>query len=156
VWQPTGPARFGSYILASWGSRVAAALVDFVFIALAFVPSIALFVAHLRVAGAILLALAFIWTYVLYAPVFMMRAGRRNGQTPGKQILGIRVVRQGGERMDFGWSLLRELIVKGLLIGMIGSFFLSIPIVLDYLWPLWDEQNRALHDMIVSTRVVDA
>jgi uncharacterized RDD family membrane protein YckC len=154
--QPPGPARFGSYILASWGSRAAAALVDFLVMVLAFVPSIALFVVHARVGGAILLVLALIWTYFLYAPLFMMRSGARNGQTPGKQMLGIRVVRQGGEKMDFGWSLLRELIVKGLLIGVLGGFFLSLPIVLDCLWPLWDEQNRALHDMIVSTRVVNA
>ena len=156
AWAAPGPPRFGNYVLASWGSRVAAALLDFLFIVLAFVPSVALFLADLRLAGFILLMLALIWTYFLYAPLFMMRAGERNGQTPGKQILGIRVVRQGGERMDFGWSLLRELIVKGLLIGVVGGFFFSLPVVLDYLWPLWDEQNRALHDMIVSTRVVDA
>ena len=24
----------------------------------------------------------------------------------------------------------------------------------DVLWPLWDEENRALHDLIVDTRVV--
>jgi uncharacterized RDD family membrane protein YckC len=127
--QPPGPARFGSYILASWGSRAAAALVDFLVMVLAFVPSIALFVVHARVGGAILLVLALIWTYFLYAPLFMMRSGARNGQTPGKQMLRIRVL---------------------------GGFFLSLPIVLDCLWPLWDEQNRALHDMIVSTRVVNA
>jgi uncharacterized RDD family membrane protein YckC len=154
-WPAPGPPRFGNYILATWLSRVAAALLDVLFILLAFVPSVALFSAHARVAGVILLLLALIWTYFLYAPVFMMRAGERNGQTPGKQILGIRVVRQDGEPMDFGWSLLRELIVKGLLIGVLGGFFLSLPILLDCLWPLWDEQNRALHDMIVSTRVVD-
>ena len=28
------------------------------------------------------------------------------------------------------------------------------PRSLDILWPLWDEENRALHDFIVSTRVV--
>ena len=24
----------------------------------------------------------------------------------------------------------------------------------DVLWPLWDEENRALHDLIVDTRVI--
>ena len=156
AWQPAGPARFGGHILASWGSRAAAFLLDSVFVLLAFVPAIVVLANHGTAVGLILLGLAFIWTTFLYAPVFMMRAGDRNGQSLGKQILRIRVVRQGGETMDFGWSLLRELIVKGLLIGMVGSFFLSIPVLLDYLWPLWDEQNRALHDMIVSTRVVEA
>ncbi len=26
--------------------------------------------------------------------------------------------------------------------------------LVDYLWPLWDDQNRAIHDMIAETRVV--
>jgi uncharacterized RDD family membrane protein YckC len=92
---------------------------------------------------------------VVYAPVFMMRAGERNGQTPGKQIARIRVVRESGEPLTYGYSLLRELAVKQLLIGSVGAFFLSIPVLLDYLWPLWDDQNRALHDMVAQTRVVE-
>jgi uncharacterized RDD family membrane protein YckC len=28
--------------------------------------------------------------------------------------------------------------------------------VLNYLWPTWDEQHRALHDMAAKTRVVAA
>lgn len=156
AWQVPGPPRFGSYTLASWASRVGASLLDFVLIVLAFVPGIAVLAADGDTLGVILLFLAWVWTSFLYAPLFMMRGGERNGQTPGKQIVGIRVVRQGGEALDYGWSLLRELIVKGLLIGGVGSFFFSIPILLDCLWPLWDEQNRALHDLIVSTRVVDA
>jgi uncharacterized RDD family membrane protein YckC len=26
--------------------------------------------------------------------------------------------------------------------------------LMDVLWPLWDEENRALHDFFVDTRVV--
>ena len=46
--------------------------------------------------------------------------------------------------------------IKYLLFGVVGGFFLAIPTLLDYLWPLWDEQNRALHDMLASSRVVQA
>ena len=28
--------------------------------------------------------------------------------------------------------------------------------LLDYLWPLWDPKNEALHDKIGGTRVVEA
>jgi hypothetical protein len=28
--------------------------------------------------------------------------------------------------------------------------------LLDVLWPLWDDQDRALHDMVVSTHVIRA
>jgi hypothetical protein len=31
-----------------------------------------------------------------------------------------------------------------------------IPAVLDYLWPLWDRRNQALHDKVVSSVVIKA
>ena len=31
-----------------------------------------------------------------------------------------------------------------------------IPVLLDYLWPLWDQKNQALHDKVVSSVVVRA
>jgi uncharacterized RDD family membrane protein YckC len=46
--------------------------------------------------------------------------------------------------------------LKGLALGIAGSIIPLIPYLLNYLWPLWDDQNRALHDMIVSTHVVQA
>ena len=46
--------------------------------------------------------------------------------------------------------------VPWLLFGFVGGFFFSIPTLVDYLWPLWDDENRCLHDMVVSTHVVKA
>jgi uncharacterized RDD family membrane protein YckC len=147
---------FVGHVLATWGSRVGATLLDGVFLAAAFVAPIALLGSGANAAGGVLLVAAFAWAYLGYAPVFMMREGAHNGQTPGKQIVGIRVVREGGEPFNYGYALLRELGIKTLLFGLVGSFFVYIPILLDYLWPLWDEQNRALHDMVAATRVVQA
>jgi uncharacterized RDD family membrane protein YckC len=90
-----------------------------------------------------------------YAPYLMCREGEHNGQTWGKQAAGIRVVKEDRQAMAFGSSLLRELVIKTILFGWIGgSVFIGW--LLDVLWPLWDDQNRALHDMIVATRVVQA
>jgi uncharacterized RDD family membrane protein YckC len=86
----------------------------------------------------------------------MRRAGARNGQTWGKQLLGIRVVRDDGAAYGTGSALVRELVVKELMIGFVGAIAFSIPFVVDSLWPLWDDSNRALHDMIVSSHVVRA
>ena len=86
--------------------------------------------------------------------VLMARQGEHNGQTWGKQIVGIRVVRDNGEQVDFGFAFLRDVVVKGLLFGFVGGWFFSIPTLVDYLWPLWDGENRCLHDMVVSTHVV--
>ncbi len=48
----------------------------------------------------------------------------------------------------------REVAVKALLFAGVGSMLFSVPWLLDVLWPLWDDQRRALHDMLVDTRVV--
>ena len=91
-----------------------------------------------------------------YYPLLMMREGQTNGQTLGKQIVGIRVVQDSGEPYTYGPAALREFAIKYLLFGVVGGFFLAIPTLLNYLWPLWDDQNRALHDMLASSHVVQA
>jgi uncharacterized RDD family membrane protein YckC len=67
---------------------------------------------------------------------------------------GIRVIRPDGQRMTFGYAVLREVLVKALLIGVIASATIGIAWLLDILWPLWDEENRALHDFVVNTRTI--
>ena len=86
----------------------------------------------------------------------MRRPGERNGQTWGKQLFGIRVVRTNGVPMDFTWSAVREPLVKGLGLGIASTIIPLVPYLLDFLWPLWDDENRAVHDMVVGTRVVKA
>lgn len=87
---------------------------------------------------------------VLYAPVLMCRKGERNGQTLGKQALGIRVVREDAEPIGVPVAFMREFVGKSLL----GSVF-PYPVV-DYLWPVWDRRSQAVHDKIASTFVVRA
>src|SRR5215210_1369299 len=148
--------------LASWGSRLAAYLVDGLIL---IVPVIALTVVVVAIATGsdtagwvtgIFGFLAYLVVAFLYAPLLMARDGSRNGQTWGKQALGIRVIRDGGEPMNFGWGALREIVVKGLGVGIASSIIPIIPWFLNFFWPLWDDQNRALPDMIVSTHVVQA
>jgi uncharacterized RDD family membrane protein YckC len=64
------------------------------------------------------------------------------------------VIRDNGEQIELGFGFLREFVVKNLLFGVIGGFFAGIPTLVDYLWPLWDDENRCLHDMVVSTHVI--
>ena len=156
---PHGQPVFRGMECATWGSRVGAYLLDVLFAMI--IPSIvgiallASGVTGLEIAGGILLILALAISFPLYSAAFEARSGRRSGQTLGKQMVGIRVVRDGGEPIGFGFALLRELAVRWLLIGMVGGLFFFPPF-LDLLWPLWDETNRALHDMVVSTHVVRA
>jgi uncharacterized RDD family membrane protein YckC len=159
--RPEAGAGWVGKPLASWGSRVGAQLLDALIL---IIPSailvglvIGVFAAGSEVGGvvaAIIAFLAYLLLALFYAPVLMARSGERNGQTWGKQILGIRVIRDQGEPIELGFAFLREFVVKNLLFGTIGGFFLAIPTLLDYLWPLWDDQNRCLHDMVVSTHVL--
>lgn len=75
------------------------------------------------------------------------------GQSPGKQLLGMRVVRSDTHRVaSWGRMALRELICKQL-VGLAAAITV-IGLVL-YLWLLWDEQNQELWDKMASTLVVD-
>jgi len=148
--------------LAGWGSRVGATLLDTLILS---VPVIALVIVVVAVAagsdtGAVATGivgfLAYLLAALFYAPVLMARDGARNGQTWGKQIVGIRVVRDNGQPFDIGSGFVREFAVKGLLFGGVGSAFGGIPTLIDWLWPLWDDENRTLHDMIVKTHVMRA
>ena len=161
-WQqsPALPYPWAGAPLSGWWSRVAAAILDalilFALVA-ALVALVVVVALGSDVAGVVVGILAFflyLAAVLLYAPVLMARPGDKNGQTWGRQIVGIRVVRDSGEPLGFGFAVLRELVVKTLLFGVVGGFFASIPTLLDVLWPLWDDENRALHDMIVKTHVL--
>jgi uncharacterized RDD family membrane protein YckC len=146
--------------LASWGSRVGATLIDWLILIVPVAVLIALVVllAFSSDVGAVALGVfsgvAYLVGVFLYAPVLMMRSGNANGATWGKQIVGIRAVRDAGRPFDFGSALMREFVIKGLLFGTVGGWFFGIPTLLDYLWPLWDDENRCLHDMVAKTHVV--
>lgn len=168
--------------LAGWGSRVVATLIDGFIILLPFalfggigaamlggsrtpsypsdsgypttVPS------HYSSDGSVLILmgfafLAFLAVSFLYAPLLMARDGAKNGQTWGREVVGIRAVRDNGQPWDFGSALLREVVVKGIAVSVASSIVPLLPWLLNYCWPLWDRENRALHDIAVSSHVVN-
>ena len=63
-------------------------------------------------------------------------------------------LRANGKPIDFGFAMLREVVVKAFLFGILGTMTGGLANLVDVLWPLWDEENRALHDIIVDTRVI--
>jgi uncharacterized RDD family membrane protein YckC len=162
----TAPYGTGSYRLAGWWSRVAAALIDGLIVGVGGILLMVLIGAIFSagffagdevgvvslVVGLFIAFLAFAVVALLYAPWMMART---DGRTLGRMAMNIRVVRANGEPMSFSFAMLREVAVKWLLFGMIaGSVTFGLAYFVDVLWPLWDEENRALHDIIVDTRVV--
>jgi uncharacterized RDD family membrane protein YckC len=156
----------GRYVLSGWWRRVGAQLVDGVIVGLGGLALLVALTAPFSIGffasdevglvsvivGLMLAIVCVAIVALLYAPAMMART---NGRTLGRMATGIRVVRANGEPMTFGYAMLREVAVKALLIyGIAGSLTAGLAVLADVLWPLWDEENRALHDFIVNTRVV--
>jgi uncharacterized RDD family membrane protein YckC len=71
--------------------------------------------------------------------------GSASGQTLGKRALSIRVIDfRGGGPIGFGRGVIRY----------IGKLVSSIPILLGFLWMLWDREKQTWHDKIANTVVV--
>ena len=66
------------------------------------------------------------------------------GTTPGKKLLGLRVINEDGTPARFMTMLLREWVGK-LLSGMVVG--------VGFLWILFDKDNQGWHDKLMSTYV---
>ena len=76
----------------------------------------------------------------------------KTGQSVGKAQMGISLVDSStGMPLGAGRCFLREF-VFGLLNGVTGSVFG----ILDYLWPLWDQNNERIMDKFMTSRVVNS
>jgi len=154
--------------LAGWWIRVGAQLLDLLIV---WLPASALLLAPILAAesardgsGAettwliVAIVMVFVATgvHLFYAPLLMKRKGRRNGQSWGKQICGIRVIRADGEQMRFSDAALRQIIYKSFGLLVASTFIPIFPWILAYLWPTWDEEHRTLYDLAADTRVVAA
>jgi uncharacterized RDD family membrane protein YckC len=155
----------GAFVLAGWWRRVGAAVVDgFIITTVALIIMAPLGVGFFAnrngsstgffaLVAALFVAMLVIAVVALaYAPLMMART---NGQTIGRMATGIRVVRANGQPITLGFAAIREVAVKALLVNAVaGGLTGGLAPLLDILWPLWDDENRALHDMVVDTRTV--
>ncbi len=152
---------FASAPPAEYWRRAVAAVIDALVVGVAAAIVLALALAPLNVddeggvVGAIVVALVAILGIsigaLLYAPLVMART---NGKTLGKMATGCRVVRGDGRRIDFLWAAYREVLVKAVALGVAGAATGGIAYLVDLLWPAFDSKNRALHDIVVDSRVV--
>ncbi len=67
------------------------------------------------------------------------------GATPGKMLLGIRVVKTNGRPVDWLTALMRE---------VVGKTLSTLPLGLGYLWAFFHPKRQAWHDLIADTLVV--
>jgi uncharacterized RDD family membrane protein YckC len=164
---PQGNLPYGMPPLASWGARLGATLLDGLIIML--VPMGLLIAGYTRFAAKVIdrqnqcddagvsncrlphipsssLALILIGGALSLVGFFYLSYREGNsGQTPGKKIVGIRLLREhDGSTLGFGLAFGRRLlhVIDG------------AACYLGYLWPLWDEKNQTFTDKIVHTVVI--
>jgi uncharacterized RDD family membrane protein YckC len=153
------------YELAGLGSRFLALCVD---IAVQALVVLTLFIAFLLIAvitgggsgrsvaraatgvekegTAILIAIAVIFGFVLFFGYFIVFELLWNGQSPGKRLLGLRVVRDAGFPIDAGASVIRNLV--RVIETSLGFYFFSAIVMLI------SPENKRLGDFAAGTIVV--
>jgi len=67
------------------------------------------------------------------------------GQTPGKYLMGLRIVKVDGSRVTIGAAIRR-------LIG----YYISAILLLGYIWVLFDDRRQGFHDKFAGTFVIYA
>jgi uncharacterized RDD family membrane protein YckC len=80
---------------------------------------------------------------ILYQWYFLTQ---QDGQTPGKRMMGIRVVRVNGEPIDFTTALIRY----------VGYYINTFVIGIGWLWALFNDKHQGWHDLLAGTYVVRA
>jgi uncharacterized RDD family membrane protein YckC len=103
-----------------------------------FIHVLGLGVASSTVHGLVALVVSLL-VFALYSIVFWSMIG----QTPGKAILGLRVVQTSGKRPTVGCSIVRFL----------AYWISALPLFLGFLWVFSDGQRQGWHDKIAHTCV---
>ena len=137
--------------LASWGRRAGGWFVDLLVYVVALVATFVFALATEDSATgepSDLAALLFFVTWFLGPSLYAWLMVGAWGQTLGKMAVGITVARSADAgRVSYLRSLGR--VASTWLLGL-----LFLPILLAYLWPLWDGRNQTLYDKMAGTIVV--
>lgn len=146
---------------ASWGSRLVAYLIDGALVSVPIIIGVILFTATAAglnfdsetgaVSGgaSVLLVVVGSIFYLAAIAFAVWNQGWRQGttgQSIGKSIMKISVIKQDGTFMGGGLGIGRMIVHS--IVG--GACFLN------YLWPLWDDRSQTWTDKILDTIVVEA
>ena len=102
--------------------------------------------AESKTVESIAIAIVIFFVFTIFFGYFIAFEAAWNGQTPGKRLLGIRVVRDGGYPVDFMGSLVRNLVRT--LEFALGFYALSAVVT------LLSSENKRLGDYAAGTIVV--
>ncbi len=80
---------------------------------------------------------------VLYNGYFWTQ---NNGQTPGKSLMGVRVVKTNGQGLTWLDAIIRY----------VGYYINTFLLFIGWLWAIVDSKNQGFHDKLAGTVVVKA
>ncbi|HET8772395.1 MAG TPA: RDD family protein [Thermoanaerobaculia bacterium] len=106
------------------------------------------FTAQQNEAATLLILLAYIPAYVFPVLYEALMLSTRDGQTIGKKVLKLRVVRPDGSSISTGQAWGRA--VMRLILGVFCAG------IVDYIVFFFTEDKTTLHDMVAGTRVVES
>ncbi|MFO7760068.1 MAG: RDD family protein [Thermodesulfobacteriota bacterium] len=85
-----------------------------------------------------------VFTTFVIIPAYFFVFHALDGVTPGKLIMGIRVVNLENKTIKLGVSFLR----------VIGYILSGFPMAAGFLWILMDQNKKAWHDKLAGTKVI--
>jgi uncharacterized RDD family membrane protein YckC len=130
-------ARSANYELAGLGTRLIALIIDgFVLGIISWVIGLVLGDTATGGIGGFIIGVAYQWYFLT----------QQNGQTPGKKLMGIRVIKVNGQPLQGADAVIRY----------IGYYINSIVIMIGWVWAIFDENNQGWHDKLAGTYVVRA
>ena len=80
--------------------------------------------------------------YFLVSVIYNIAFWLLSGQTPGKRVLGVRVMRTDGTRLKLGNALRRQV-----------GYWISSIFCLGFIWILFDNRRQGWHDKLAGTIV---
>ena len=159
--QPMQATAFGQQRYAEWGERAMGALIDYgislgifivLFIIFAVLASVGSTISDNLPGGIICIGtcIAFIslFGFGIYNKVYLVS---KRGSSIGQNTQHLKVIDAAGNIPTMGTLILRLLVQSGLgLVPVVGS----VLVIVDLLFPLWDEKKQTIHDKAASTFVV--
>lgn len=120
---------------AGIGQRLIAIIIDSILLGIVSGIIVAI-VGDVGAIGGFLIGVAYQWYFLT----------QNKGQTPGKVLLGIRVVKANGAPLS----------AIDVVIRYIGYYINTFFIFIGWLWAVWDGNHQGWHDKLAGTYVVKA
>ncbi len=164
--QPTQPTAFGQLRYAEWGERALGALIDYGISLGIMIVLFIVFGVLAGIGGAVggggdgnpllggvicfgtVIGFLSLFGFGIYNKIYLVS---KRGASIGQNSQHLKVVDAAGNIPSIGTLILRLLVQSGLgLVPMVGA----VLVLVDLLFPLWDEKKQTIHDKAASTFVI--